>query len=202
MRSLMTALLTAVVCGLIASVLPPRLRLLALFPLAQGLAAGWIWLRIGHRADPGNSARRPVVTGCGMTAGCLAFVVTSLCWWQSYRMDLERESRQPDAGSGLALRILAQAPEADDSDPEAARAAREFRTGLEQALAERQETRRQRSTFSGWLGHHAQGLKPARTWPLTLWSVELLLAGLSGGAIVLLLSQSHPRPAADTQSPS
>jgi hypothetical protein len=202
MRSLMTALLTAVVCGLIASVLPPRLRLLLLFPLAQGLAAGWVWLRMGSQGTAGNSARRAIVTGCGITAGCLAFVVTSLCWWQSYRMDLERESRQPDAGSGLALRILAQAPDADESDPEAARAAREFRTGLEQALAERQETRRQRSTFSGWLGHHARGLKFARTWPVALWSVELLLAGLSGGAIVLLMSPSHPQPAADSESPS
>lgn len=202
MRSLMTALLAAVVCGLIAAVLPPRLRLLVLFPLAQGLAAGWGWMRMGSRVSTENSARRAIVTGCGMTAGCLAFVVTSLCWWQSYRMELERESRQPDAGSGLALRILAQAPEVDESDPKAARAAREFRSGLEQALAERQETRRQRSTFSGWLGHHAQTLKFARTWPGALWSVELLLAGLSGGAIVLLLSPSHPQLDTDTESPS
>ena len=169
---LVSALLTAAVSGLVASIAPPRLRLLGLFALAIGAACGWLAGRLTVTLR--MPSRRIALVG-GFLAGGIGFAVVSLLNWQEYSHEL-LAAEKPNAGQVMMENMLKAAEESDASDPESAEALAEFRDSATRALAEA----RQRRSFRGFLTHRAATLELSANGAALQWGLEIILAGAAG----------------------
>lgn len=180
---LAAVLVTGAVGGLVASIAPPRLRLIGLFAIALGAGLGWLagCLAISLRMP----SRRVAIAGSLLT-GVVGCVVVTLLNWQAYSRELQA-AEKPNAGQALVANMLKAAKESGASTPESEAAMAEFHASATRALAES----RQRRSFRGFLTHRTAALHLSEMLAISLWAVEILFAGAIA-AIVAVRSSRQP----------
>lgn len=172
---LAAVLVTGVVGGLVASIAPPRLRLIGLFTIGIGAALGWLAGRLTVTLR--MPSRRVAVLG-GLLTGAAGCVVATLLHWQAYSRELQA-AEKPNAGQALMRNMLDAAEENAATDPESQTALAEFRDSAARALDEL----RNRRSFNGYLAHRVASLGLSGPLPAALWGLEVLLAGVAGGFV-------------------
>jgi hypothetical protein len=166
---LLTLATGALLAGLLGSA-TPRIRLLGIFPFAEGavIAAAALFLKTRFRlTSPRASVVWILLLAMGVAAG------TTCCSWQLWKRHLTREHAETQARIDRFLQ---------DADEEA-------RTRIRR---ENLDIFRERVTFSAYLGHRleafARRLGRPQGWdspvPELVFGFELLLA-LIGAAVVL-----------------
>ena len=173
-------LATGAIGGLVASIAPPRLRLIGLFAIALGAALGWLAGRLAVRLR--MPSRRAAVLG-GILTGATGCVVATLLHWQAYSRVLQA-AEKPNAGQALMANMLKAAEGNAPVDPESQAAFAEFRDSGARALNEL----RSRRSLSGYLSHRVASLGLTGSWPVALWGIEVLFAGVAAAVVARLLA--------------
>jgi hypothetical protein len=173
-------LATGAVGGLVASIAPPRLRLIGLFAIALGAALGWLAGRLAVTLR--MPSRRAAMLG-GILTGATGCVVATLLHWQAYSRELQA-AEKPNAGQTLMANMLKAAEQNAPADPESEAAMTEFRDSATRALDELKNRR----SFSGYLSHRVASLGLTGSLSLALWGLEVVLAGVAGGFVTCQLA--------------
>ena len=173
---LIAVLVSGAAGGLVASIAPPRLRLIGLFAVALGAVLGWLAGRLALKL---RMSSRRVATAGGLLTSVTGCVVVTLLHWQSYARELQVADK-PNAGQAMIANMLKAAQENAPTDPEAQAAMLEFQGTAEKALDEA----RQRRTFRGYLAHRVASLGLTGVMPTALWGIEVLLAGVAGAVVI------------------
>ncbi|MBI1314884.1 hypothetical protein GC176_26615 [bacterium] len=174
---LAAVVLTGAVGGLVASIAPPRLRLIGLFAVALGASLGWL---AGLQAVTLRMPSRRIALIGGLLTGTAGYIIVTLLNWQSYARELQ-VAEKPDAGQALVANMLKSASEAGAHDAEAETAFAEFRDSARRAIEEAQ----QRRNFGGFLMHRAAKLHLSRALAVGLWGVEILLAAMAAAFVAV-----------------
>lgn len=180
---LIGCLTAAVLIGSVSGAIPPRFRLLGLAAVGQGFLVGWIAARFAKSC---RLHRRQIVTVATSLMGASTVVVTGLIAWQAHvaRFDQHEKAQSSSAGAVMAAQMLAQAEQPDPSDPDAVKAWKEFRRGLEGAGIGGLKTNARKRSFLGFLTHRVSSIRLGESGGLALWCGELLLGGLAAGLVV------------------
>ncbi len=173
-------LATGAVGGLVASVAPPRLRLIGLFAIVLGAALGWLAGRLAVTLR--MPSRRAAVLG-GFLTGVTGCAVATLLHWQAYARELQAAEKS-NAGRAIMTGMLKAAEENAPADPESQAALAEFRDSAARALDEL----RNRRTFNAYLSHRVISLSLTGWLPAVLWGIEVMLAGAAGAFVARLLA--------------
>ena len=173
-------LATGAIGGLVASVAPPRLRLIGLFAIALGAALGWLAGRLAVRLR--MPSRRAAVLG-GILTGATGCVVATMLHWQAYSRALQA-AEKPNAGQALMANMLKAAEGNAPADPESRAAFAEFRDSGARALNEL----RSRRSLSGYLSHRVATLGLTGPLPVVLWGIEVLFAGVAAAVVTRQLA--------------
>jgi hypothetical protein len=173
-------LATGAVGGLVASIAPPRLRLIGLFAIALGAALGWLAGRLAVSLR--MPSRRAAMLG-GILTGATGCAVATLLHWQAYSQALQA-AEKPNAGQALMANMLKAAEENALTDPKSQAALAEFRDSAARALDEL----RNRRTFNGYLSHRVASLGLTGSLPVALWGLEVVLAGVAGAFLTRQLA--------------
>jgi hypothetical protein len=173
---LAAVLITGAVGGLVASIAPPRLRLIGLFAIALGAVLGWLAGRLALTLR--MPSRRVAVLG-GLLTGATGCIVATILHWQAFSREL-KAAEKPSAGQALVARMLQAAEQNAPTDPESQAALAEFRSSAARALDERRNHR----SFRGYLSHRIASLGLTGVLPAALWGIEVLLAGAAGALVI------------------
>ena len=167
--------------GLIASIAPPRLRLIGLFAIALGAALGWLAGRLAVTLR--MPSRRAAVLG-GIFTGATGCVVATLLHWQAYSRALQA-AEKPNAGQALMANMLKAAERNAPDDPESQNAFTEFRDSATRALDEL----RNRRSFGGYLSHRVSSLGLTGSLSVAVWGLEVLLTGVASAFVTRLMTK-------------
>ena len=161
--------------SIIAAHAPPRVRLLGLFPVACGLIAGWLLIRVAAGVRLQTSRVATLLATALIAASLLGMT------FESHRMFAAKVRAQfasaaPDL---LEARWLSQPP-AGATAKERAQFKR-VRQDLAKARRDRRRLLSDRSSFRGYLAHRVLALGVWQSpWPELLWACEILLATTAG----------------------
>jgi len=173
-------LATGAVGGLVASIAPPRLRLIGLFAIGLGAAVGWLAARLAITLR--MPSRRVAILGA-LLSGATGCIVATLLHWQAYSRELQA-AEKPSAAQALMANMLQAAEENAPTDAESQAALAEFRDSAARAL---DEVKRRRS-FNGYLSYRVASLGLTEPLPAALWGLEVVLAGVAAAFVTRQLA--------------
>lgn len=159
---------------------PPRVRLLGLFAVGEGLVVG---LSCGYWAQRSHAARCLKLSLLVGALGIAAFGGTSALWWRQYAEALQRDY-QDVPPSMLAMQLQSQAPKPGESHkPITPDQQRLGASVMADAFKERGPELEARRSLSGYLAFRVFGVLSASAIAgkspqgYALWITEMLLAG-------------------------
>lgn len=171
----MASILIAACVGGVFSFLPPRLRLLGIFAIGEGIVIGLCL----QRAVWALRINGPLVASLGgLVAGSLGFVMTCGFWWQTWAQSL---ADKPSPEAALAMQMLSQMQEPEDASFEELQIYREHRASMEAMIEDLKQQRRH--DFNAWLAHRASAVTTGHAPATSIWFVELVLAGLASAVL-------------------
>lgn len=182
------AVIAVSLAALLAAHLPDRAKLLGLFPLVWGLAAGaglrW-WAHECHLAAPRWMLLCALLLLLGGEAGIV------LETWRGHRSDLQRQfAKDPSAGFVKQAQQAAATSALEKASPEETALRQQLQAEVERV----REVRRQTRSLSAFLRRRLKALGDwSQPWPELFWGGEIVLGSLAG---MWILSRPAPPIAA------
>jgi hypothetical protein len=179
--------------AIIAAHAPPRVRLLVLFPVAHGLLAGWLLMRVGVAVQLRTSRTTTILATVFIAAGLLGTM------FESHRMYAAKVRRDFSAAAPNFFDTKRLSVPLDEATAEERAEFERMKKDLETARRDRNRLLARRAGFRGYLTYHVSSLGGwPFPWPELLWGGEMLLATIAGA--LLFHRQSHDVADASSES--